>query len=107
MKLPELRHSSSSAEATATADGVTVVNAVSSISAQSSLLFIFFFGGTGTDRESTVCLFLVATTGSPAVTRSLLTTWKIPAIKYQLFLNHIALSINADVSVEDTTLPNN
>jgi hypothetical protein len=84
MKLPKLRRSSSSsAEAAAAAHDVGIVNAFSSITSHSSILFIFFFfGGTGTGRETTICLLLVPTTGCPsAVVSSLVTIWKFSTIK--------------------------
>jgi hypothetical protein len=51
MKLPKLRHSSS-AEAAAAADDVSIVNTLSSISHSSLPFFIFFFGGTGVEGEA-------------------------------------------------------
>jgi hypothetical protein len=71
----------SSAEAAAAADDVRKVNAFSSALSDSSLLFIFVFGGIGTGRESVVCSLLVSATGPPAVVCSLLTIRKISTLK--------------------------
>ena len=82
MKLLKLRRSPS-VEAAAAAHDISIVNAFSSITSYSSILFIFFFffGGTGTGRELTICFLLVLTTGCPAVLCSLQTIWKISTIK--------------------------
>jgi hypothetical protein len=81
MKLPKLRHSSSSAVAAAAAD-VSIVKAFSSISSLSSVffIFVFLFGGTGTGRESTLWFLLVSAMFPSAALCSLLTVCKISAI---------------------------